>query len=82
MNRKDYTELLADIKRELSMEGGHFDALFGTREDTMKQADFIAAVALVAADRLYSRITRDASDLREKEARAIRGDDPDPGETP
>jgi hypothetical protein len=65
MNRKDYTELLADIKRELSMEGGNFDELFGTGEDAMKRADFIAAVALIAADRLYSRISRGEFEIRE-----------------
>jgi hypothetical protein len=67
MNRKDYTTLLADIKRELSMKGGNFDELFGTGEDTMKQAEFIAAVALTAADRLYSRITKDAFEIREQD---------------
>jgi hypothetical protein len=67
MNRKDYTDLLADIKRELSMPGGHFDELFGLDEKTMKQTEFIAAVALTAADRLYSRITKDNFELREQE---------------
>jgi hypothetical protein len=67
MNRKDYADLLADIKRELSIPGGHFDALFGTGETTIKQAEFIAAVALTAADRLYSRITKDDFSLREIE---------------
>jgi hypothetical protein len=67
MNRKDYAELLADIRRELSMKGGNFDGRFGTAEETMKQADFIAAVALVAADRLYARITRDEFKVREIE---------------
>jgi hypothetical protein len=67
VNRKDYTELLADIKRELSMPGGEFDALFGTDSKTMEQAEFIAAIALTAADRLYSKITKDNFELREKE---------------
>jgi hypothetical protein len=67
MNRKDYTDLLEDIKREISMPGGHFDALFGTDEKTMQQAEFIAAVALTAADRLYSKLTRDDFALREQE---------------
>jgi hypothetical protein len=67
VNRKDYTELLADIKRELSMPGGHFDALFGADEKTLGQAEFIAAVALTAADRLYSKLTKDDFALREIE---------------
>ena len=58
MNRKDYTDLLADIMRELSIPGGHFDALFGTSETTMKQAELIAAVALTAADRLMPESTK------------------------
>jgi hypothetical protein len=65
MNRKDYAELLADIRRELSMKGGNFDEHFGTDEETMKQADFIAAVALIAVDRFYSRITKDEFEIRE-----------------
>jgi hypothetical protein len=67
MNRKDYTGLLADIRRELSMKGGNFDELFGTGEETMKRADFIAAAALIAADRLYSRITKGEFEIREKD---------------
>jgi hypothetical protein len=27
LNRQDFTELLADVRRELFMPGGHFDAL-------------------------------------------------------
>jgi hypothetical protein len=67
MNRKDYAELLADIRKELSMEGGNFDELFGTGEETLKRTDFIAAVALITADRLYSRITKGEFEIREKD---------------
>jgi hypothetical protein len=67
MNRKDYAELLADIRRELSMKGGNFDERFGTSEETMRQVDFIAAVALTAADRFYSRLTRREFEIRERE---------------
>jgi hypothetical protein len=45
----------------------HLDELFGTDEKTMKQAEFIAAVALTAADRLYSKLTKDDFALRERE---------------
>jgi hypothetical protein len=65
MNRKDYSELLADIKRELEMPGGNFDQLFGTSAETLKQAEFVAAVALMAADRLYSRITKTGFEIRQ-----------------
>ena len=47
------------------MPGGNFDALLGHDPKTLEQARFVAAVALMAADRLYSRITRQAFELRE-----------------
>lgn len=67
MNRQDYTELLQDIERELTMPGGHFDALFGHDPKTLEQARFVAAVALTAADRLYSRLTLQEFALRERD---------------
>ncbi len=67
MNRLDYQELLADVERELLMPGGNFDALDGHDPKTLEQARFVAAVALVAADRLYSRLTRQEFELREKD---------------
>lgn len=67
MNRADYTELLQDVERELTMPGGDFDALFGHDPKTMEQARFIAAVALTAADRLYSRLTKQEFELRERD---------------
>lgn len=67
MNRLDYHELLEDIQQELAEPGGNFDALFGSDPKTLEQARFIAAVALAAADRLYSRLTRQEFELRELE---------------
>lgn len=65
MNRLDYHQLLEDIERELLMPGGNFDELFGHDPKTLEQARFVAAVALTAADRLYSRLTRQEFELRE-----------------
>ena len=60
MNRLDYSELLKEIENELLMPGGNFDALYGHDPKTLEQA-------LVAADRLYSRLTRQEFELREKD---------------
>lgn len=67
MNRLDYTQLLQEIEKELLMPGGNFDALYGHDPKTLEQARYVAAVALVAADRLYSRLTRQEFELREKD---------------
>lgn len=67
MNRLDYSELLKEIEKELLMPGGNFDALYGHDPKTLEQARYVAAVALVAADRLYSRLTRQEFELREKD---------------
>lgn len=67
MNRLDYHELLDEIEKELKMPGGNFDELYGLDEKTLEQARYVAAVALVAADRLYSRLTRQEFELRERD---------------
>ena len=67
MNRLDYTQLLEEVKKELTMHGGNFEGLFGKDPDTLKQAEFIAAVALAAADRLYSRLTKSQFEMREED---------------
>lgn len=67
MNRLDYKELLAEVEKELLMSGGNFDELYGHDPKTLEQARFIAAVALTAADRLYSRLTLQEFELREKD---------------
>lgn len=73
MNRLEYQELLEDIDRELQMPGGHFDAMFGHDPKTLEQARFIAAVALTAADRFYSRLTKQEFELRELEEQRFLG---------
>lgn len=65
MNRLDYHTLLEEIEQELKEPGGNFDAMFGHDPKTLEQARFVAAVALMAADRLYSRLTRQEFELRE-----------------
>lgn len=65
MNRLDFTELLDDVMRELTMPGGHFEARFGKEASMLRQAEFVAAVALTAADRYEARRTRQAFLLRE-----------------
>lgn len=67
MNRLDYTQLMEEVKKELTMPGGNFEGLFGKDAETLKQAELIAAVALVAADRLYSRLTKAQFEMREEE---------------
>ena len=65
MNRQDLKELMAEVERELTIPGACFDTLYGHDEKTLEQARFIAAVALTAADRFYSRLTEQAVVLRE-----------------
>lgn len=72
MNRSEYYGLLADIEHELTLPGGHFDALFGHDEKTLEQARFVAAVALMAADRFYSQLSRLAFLQREREEKRAR----------
>lgn len=67
MNRLDYHELLDEVERELTMPGGNFDEMFGRDPKVLEQARYVAAVALTAADRLYSRLTRQEFELREKD---------------
>ena len=65
MNRFDLAALMKETEAELFRPGGNFDTLFGHDEKTVKQARFVLAVALTAADAYYSRLTSDAFALRE-----------------
>ena len=68
MNRLDYQTLLDDIMKELSAPRGTFQDMFGQKsEKELQEIRFIAAVALSAADRYYSRLTRMEFDLRERD---------------
>lgn len=67
MNRLDYHQLLQEVEKELLMPGGNFEALYGNDPKALEQARYVAAVALVAADRLYARLSRMEFDLREQD---------------
>ena len=50
MNRFDLAALMKETETELFRPGGNFDTLFGHDPETVKQARFVMAVALTAAD--------------------------------
>ncbi len=59
MNTLDYSRLLKEIMDELTEQGGTFKRMFGEKTDKeIEEMRYIAAVALVAADRYYSMLTR------------------------
>lgn len=58
LNRKEYSELLEEIKKELAEPNGNFQTLFGSSEETLKNGELIGAVALLAIDRYYARLTK------------------------
>ena len=70
MNRMDYARLLEDVEKELTMPNGNFDARYGHDPETIEQARYIAAVALVAADRYYSQLTLQDFELRSRDEHA------------
>ena len=74
MNRTDLASLMKDTETELFRPGGNFDTLFGHDPETVRQARFVMAVALTAADAYYSRLTRDAFRLREADEAGARGE--------
>ena len=67
MNRLDYALLFGRGGKGARHAGGNFEALYGGDPKALEQARYVAAVALVAADRLYSRITKQEFELREKD---------------
>lgn len=68
MNRLDYTELLKEISDEISAPKGTFQSIFGLKtEKDLEEIRYIAAVALVAADRYYSNLTKLEFEIREKD---------------
>lgn len=67
MNRFDLQGLMEEVERELRTPGGNFDALYGLDPKTLEQARFVTAVALMAADRLYSRLSLQEFELRERD---------------
>ena len=72
MNRFDLAALMKDTETELFRPGGNFDALFGHDPETVRQAKFVMAVALTAADMYYSRLTSMEFRLREEDEAGMR----------
>lgn len=65
MNRADYMSLLDEIMHELKEENGTFSDTFGVKtEEELAELRCVAAIALMAADRYYSRQTKMAYALR------------------
>lgn len=68
MNRADYTKLLNEITNEISEPEGTFQSRFGTKtEKEIEEIRYIAGIALVAADRLYSNLTKIDFEIIERE---------------
>lgn len=68
MNRLDYTKLLKEINEEISAPKGTFQSIFGSKtEKDLEEIRYIAAVALVAADRYYSNLTKLEFEIREED---------------
>lgn len=65
MNRFDLARLMEKTETELFRPGGNFDTLFGHDPETVKQARFVMAVALTAADAYYSTLTEMEFRMRE-----------------
>lgn len=58
MNRAEYTKLLDDVCRELQEPGGNFAGTGGVERMNPEDIRAVAAVALLAADRYYSHLTK------------------------
>ena len=58
MNRAEYGKLLDDVCRELQEPGGNFAGADGVPRMNPEDIRAIAAVALLAADRYYSNLTK------------------------
>lgn len=70
MNRADYAKLLDEITNEILEPEGTFQSSFGTKtEKEIEEIRYIAGIALFAADRLYSNLTRIDFEIREREER-------------
>ncbi len=68
MNRADYMSLLDEIMYELKEENGTFSDTFGKKtEEELAELRCVAAIALMAADRYYARLTKTAYAIRYEE---------------
>lgn len=72
MNRFDLAALMKETETELFRPGGNFDTLFGHDPETVRQARFVMAVALTAADAYYSRLTSIRFRLREEDEHGMK----------
>ncbi|MBQ8579057.1 MAG: hypothetical protein IJ449_13990 [Clostridia bacterium] len=68
MNRADFSSLLDEVMREFTEEGGTFMDTFGRKtEKELSELRIVAAAALMAADRYYSRLTKTEFEIRQAE---------------
>jgi hypothetical protein len=60
MNRTEYDKLLKDIWNEIEASNGNFENAFGSCENEAEKQALrrVAGVALMAADRYYSNLSR------------------------
>ena len=65
MNRAEYYSLLDDVCREIQEKGGNFDGAVGLSRLSADDIRSIAAVALMAADRHYSNVTKLLAERKE-----------------
>ncbi len=73
MNRLDYVNLLKEIDDEIGAPKGTFQSMFGAKtKEELEEIRYIAAIALVAADRFYSNLTKTEFEIREKDERGTR----------
>lgn len=67
MNGKDFDMIMKSIHKELSEPNGVFQRYFGQKtKEELEELKMVAGVALMAADRYYSRQTEMAFEIREK----------------
>ncbi|MDD3277834.1 MAG: hypothetical protein PHG16_02965 [Lachnospiraceae bacterium] len=66
MNRADYHKVMDEIMGEIRETEGTFQSVFGKKsEKELEEISYIAGIALFAADRLYSNVTKVDYTVRE-----------------
>ncbi len=67
MNGKDFDIIMKSIQKELSEPNGVFQRRFGSKTpEQLEELQEIAGIALMAADRYFSRQTELEFEIREK----------------
>ena len=67
MNGKDFDVIMKSIHKELSEPNGVFQRYFGKKtEEELEEMKMVAGIALMAADRYYSRQTELEFEIRVK----------------